>query len=310
MNMATVAPSSKIIDNIRVAGIVSPQKMKILAIFLVLGLIFPVIVIKIKDLLRYQIVSKEELEKITSVPVLGEIPRITPNEKVSINERTLISENGNDSFNEMIRLLRANLLFVINGNEKKVINVLSSISGDGKTFTSINLSMSLALIDKKVLLIDLDIRKPKLAKELGLDSKKGITLYLSGSMAKEELIKPSGLHPNLSVITAGAIPPNPNEILAKPLLDKLINELRGDFDFIFLDTAPLGLVSDGFLLSRLADVNLYIARSEYTPKKYLEDAGKYYKEGRIKSLYFILNSVNLDAAEYRYGFGKKYGYGY
>lgn len=310
MNMATVAPSSKIIDNIRVAGIVSPQKMIILAIFLVLGVLFPVVVINIKDLLRYQIISKDELEKITSAPVLGEIPKIIQNDKVSVNERTLITENGNDSFNEMVRLLRANLLFVINGNDKKVINVLSSISGDGKTFTSINLSMSLALIDKKVLLIDLDIRKPKLAKELGLDSKRGITLYLSGSMTKEELVKPSGLHPNLSVITAGAIPPNPNELLAKPLLDELIKDLRCDFDFIFIDTAPLGLVSDGFLLSRLADVNLYIARSEYTPKKYLEDAGRYFKEGKLKRLYFILNSVNMNAAEHRYGFGKKYGYGY
>ena len=250
------------------------------------------------------------MEKITSVPVLGEIPKVVRNEKLLVTERTLITENGNDSFNEMIRLLRANLMFVINGNDKKVINVLSSLSGEGKTFTSINLSMSLALIDKRVLLIDMDIRKPKLSKELGLSSKEGLTLYLSGSMAKEELIKPSGLHQNLSVITAGAIPPNPNELLAKPQLDELINDLRIDFDYIFIDTAPLGLVSDGFLLSRLADINLYIARSEYTPKKYLEDAGKYYMDGRLKRLYFILNSVNLDAAEYRYGFGKKYGYGY
>ena len=310
MNMATVAPSSKIIDNISVAGVVSPQKMTILLIFLILGTIFPIIVIKVKDLLRYQIVTKDELEKITSVPVLGEIPKVVRNEKLLVTERTLITENGNDSFNEMIRLLRANLMFVINGNDKKVINVLSSLSGEGKTFTSINLSMSLALIDKRVLLIDMDIRKPKLSKELGLSSKEGLTLYLSGSMPKEELIKPSGLHQNLSVITAGAIPPNPNELLAKPQLDELINDLRIDFDYIFIDTAPLGLVSDGFLLSRLADINLYIARSEYTPKKYLEDAGKYYKDGRLKRLYFILNSVNLDAAEYRYGFGKKYGYGY
>ncbi len=316
MNMATVAPSSKIIDNIRVAGIVAPKKMMILAIFILLGLMFPVVIIKVKGMLQYKIVSKEELEKITSIPVLGEIPRVVINDKFlltnnkTVTERTLITENGNDSFNEMVRLLRANLMFIINGKDNKVINILSSISGDGKTFTSINLAMSLALIDKKVLLIDMDIRKPKLAKELGLNSKEGMTLYLSRSMTKENLIKPSGLHPNLSVITAGAIPPNPNELLAKPLLDELINELRNDFDYIFIDTAPLGLVSDGFLLNRLADVNLYVVRSEYTPKKYLEDVDRHFKEGKLKRLYFILNSVNLDAAEYRYGFGKKYRYGY
>lgn len=155
MNMASVAPTSKIIDNIRVTGIVFPRKLMILGIFLVIGLIIPVIIIRVKELLRYQIVSKEELEKITTVPVLGEIPRVIRNAKDSqtddkvATERTLITENGNDSFNEMVRLLRANLMFVTNGKENKVINVLSSISGDGKTFTSINLSMSLAMIDKK-----------------------------------------------------------------------------------------------------------------------------------------------------------------
>ncbi len=118
-----------------------------------------------------------------------------------------------------------------------------------------------------MLIIELDIRKPKLAKILGLDSKKGVTLYLSGILDRNELVKPSGIHPNLYVITAGAVPPNPNEILSKSMLDELINNYKSEYDFIFLDTAPLGQVSDGFVLNRLADVNLYVARSGYTPKK-------------------------------------------
>ena len=304
MNMASVAPSSKLIDNIRIMGVVSPNKMIVGLIFLAMGLALPIIGIKIKDLLRYQISTKEELEELTSVPVLGEIPEISHTEYV------VIKENSNDNFSEMMRLLRANLLFLIDSKEKKVINMLSSISGDGKTFITINMAMSLVLLDKKVLIIELDIRKPKLSEYLGLDNKSGITLYLSGNLKKEELIKPSGVHPNLSVITAGAIPPNPNELLAKSLLDELVKDVRDDFDYIIIDTAPIGVVSDSFLLNRLTDVTLYVVRADYTPKKYIEDATMYYKEKKLTRMYFILNSVDLNAIAYRYGYGKKYGYGY
>lgn len=304
MNMTTVEPNSKLIDNIRVAGIVWPQKMKILLLSIIIGLLLPILGISIRDLLRYQLDSKEDLEKISSIPLLGEIPKIAHTQPV------MVKEGNSDSFNEMFRLLRANLLFVIDGKDTKVINMLSSISGEGKSFISINLAMSLALLDKKVLLIDLDIRKPKLAKTLGMENKQGITLYLSGYLDKQELIKPSGLHPKLSVITAGSIPPNPNELLAKPALDELIHEVRNEYDYIIVDTAPIGLVSDAFLLNRIADVNLYVMRAGFTPKKYVEDADIYFHKNRLKKMYFILNYVNLNGASYRYGLYKKYGYGY
>ncbi|WP_298653414.1 tyrosine-protein kinase [uncultured Proteiniphilum sp.] len=304
MNMTVVVPNSKFVDNIRVRGIVWPKNRLILLIFFGLALILPIIGITIRDLIRYQVESKEELEEISSIPLLGEIPRTTQTQAVALKE------DNHDSFNEMLRLLRANLLFVIDSKDKKVINMLSSISGEGKSFVSLNLAMSLALLDKKVLLVELDIRKPKLAKQLSLDNKQGITLYLSGYLDKQELVKPSGIHPNLSVITAGSIPPNPNELLAKPVLDELINDLRSEYDFIIVDTAPIGMVSDGFLLNRIADVNLYVTRAGFTPKKYIEDADRYFHENKLKKMYFILNSVNLNGAKYRYGFYKRYGYGY
>ena len=304
MNMASVEPNTKLIDNVHVMGVVWPNMMLIGLMALALGFIFPIAGIKIKDLLRYQISSKEELEELSSVPILGEIPR------TSNAEHIVIKENNNDSFSEMMRLLRANLLFVIDSKERKVINMLSSISGDGKSFVTINLALSLAMLDKKVLIVELDIRKPKLSEYIGLNNKKGITLYLSGNLDKEELVKPSDIHPNLSVITAGAIPPNPNELLAKPLLDELIAGFRNDYDFIILDTAPLGVVSDSFLLNRLADVNLYIVRADYTPKRYVEEAAKHFKDNKLSNMYFVLNSVNLNTIAYRYGYGKKYGYGY
>ncbi len=304
MNMTVVEPNSKLVDHIRVAGIVSPNNQLVLIIFLLLGLILPFIGITVKDLLRYQVDSKEDLEEISSIPLLGEIPKLSHTEIVAVKE------NANDSFNEMLRLLRANLLFVVDSKDKKVINVLSSVSGEGKSFVSINLAMSLALLDKKVLFIELDIRKPKLAKELGLDNKYGMTLYLSGYMDKNELVKPSGLHPNLSIITAGSIPPNPNELLAKPALDELISDLKNEYDFIITDMAPVAMVSDAFLLNRIADVNLFIIRSGVTPKKYVEDADRYFEDKKLKKMYFILNSINLNRADYRYGRYKKCGYGY
>ncbi|MBF6598626.1 MAG: polysaccharide biosynthesis tyrosine autokinase [Fermentimonas sp.] len=304
MNMTSVEPNSKIIDNISVMGVVWPSIKLILLIALFVGVVLPIIAIKIKDLLRYQIDTKDDLEDISSIPVLGEIPK---SEKI---HGVAVKENSNDSFNEMIRLLRANLLFVIDGKEKKVVNMLSSISGEGKSFISLNLALSLALLDKKVIVVELDIRKPKLAKELTLENKQGITLYLSGFLEMSELIKPSGIHPNLSIITAGAIPPNPNELLAKSVLDDLIKKLRGEYDYIFIDTPPIGLVSDSFLLNRLADVSLYVTRSGYTPKKYIEDANKYFQDNKLNNMYFILNYVDLNGTDYRYALGKKYGYGY
>lgn len=304
MNMSAVAPSTKLIDTVRYAGPVAPRKKIILFSSLLIGLLIPVIGIKIRDLMRYQIENKEELEAFSTVPVLGEIP------KTDQTGNVLVKENSTDSFTEMVRLLRANVLFVMDDPDKKVINLLSSVSGEGKTFVTINLAISLALLDKKVLIIELDIRKPKLSEYMGIENKTGITLYLSGQISQSELVKPTGIHPNLSIITAGTIPPNPNELLAKPALDKLIDDLRQNFDYIVIDTAPIGVVSDSFLLNRLTDVTLYVVRAEFTPKKDIEDATILYKKKKLKNMYFVLNDVDLTKHTYRYGYGKKYGYGY
>ena len=305
VNTSMIEPISKIIDNVRSSGSpVSPNKSIMLLISLIIGLVIPMGGIKIHDLLRYQIENKEDLEELTIVPVLGEIPKnIQPG-------NVIIKEHNTDSFTEMVRLLRTNLLFVMDGTEKKVINIVSSISGEGKTFVTINLAMSLAMLDKKVLLIGLDVRKPKLADYLGIDNKTGITLYLTGHLGIDQLIQPSGIHSNLSIILAGPIPPNPNELLAKPALDKLIAELRPQYDYILIDTAPLLVVSDSFVLNRFADVNLYVVRADYTPKKNIEDATNLFKHNKLNSLYFVLNGADKNKYSYRYGSGKKYGYGY
>lgn len=304
LNGAIVEPIAKLIDNVRSTGPVSPKKSMILLFSFVFGMVITIIGIRIHDLLRYQIDCKEELEEISSVPVLGEIPRTEQAGNL------IIKENNTDSFTELFRLLRTNLLFVMDSSDKKVINMVSGVSGEGKTFVTINLAMSLALLDKKVLVVGLDIRKPKLSEYLNITNDTGITMYLTGHLSMDKLIKPSGIHPNLSVITSGPIPPNPNELLAKPALDKLIAELRDQFDYILIDTAPVGVVSDSFSLNRFADVNLYVVRANFTPKKDIEDATVLFKSNKLSNMYFVVNDTDFTKKSYRRGYGKKYGYGY
>jgi len=305
LNMSVVEPIAKMIDNPGSSGSpVSPKKSIILIIALIIGFVIPIIGIMIRDLLRYQIENKEELEALSIVPVLGEIS------KTKGKENAIIKENSTDSFTELFRLLRTNLLFVLDSTEKKVINIGSSVSGEGKTFVSLNLGMSLALLDKKVIVIGLDVRKPKLAEYLSINNESGITLFLTGHLKKDQLIRPSGIHPNLSVITAGPIPPNPNELLAKPALDKLITELREQYDYIIIDSAPIGVVSDGFALNRFADVNIYVVRANFTHKRNIEDASNLFIHKKLKNMYFVLNDVDNNKAGYRHGLGKKYEYGY
>lgn len=305
LNGAVVEPIAKLIDNVGSSGApVSPKKPMIMMFFFVIGLIIPIIGIKMRNLMRYQIETKEELEEISNVPLLGEII------KSDLVGNVIIQENNTDSFTELFRLLRTNLLFVMDSSDKKVINMVSSVSGEGKTFVTINLAMSLALLDKKVLIIGLDIRKPKLADYLHLDNEIGITMYLSGHLTKDKLVRPSGIHPNLSVITSGPIPPNPNELLAKSALDELIVEYREQFDYIVIDTAPIGVVSDSFSLNRFADMNLYVVRADFTPKKNIADATELFKHNKLKNLYFVLNAADHSKKIYRQGYGQKYGYGY
>ncbi|MEI8271588.1 MAG: polysaccharide biosynthesis tyrosine autokinase [Paludibacter sp.] len=305
LNMSGVVPKAKLIDKASGGDSpVSPKSVLILFIALLIGFILPIVVITILDLLRFQIQNKDELEAMTEVTVLGEIPKSLQTGNI------IIQDNSTNRFTEMFRLLRANLLFVLNTPDKKVINVVSSVGGEGKTFISINLGISLAMLSKKVLIIGLDVRKPKLAEYLGINNVTGITLYLSGNMGKDKLIRPSGVHPNLSIITAGPVPPNPNEMMSVPMLDELIAECRQDYDYIILDTAPLDIVSDTFALNRFADISLYVVRAEYTPKRNIEDATKLFRMQKVKNMYFVLNASDYKKSNYRYGYGQKYGYGY
>jgi capsular exopolysaccharide synthesis family protein len=308
LSMTVVVPKAKVIDVARSSGNpITPRKMIVLFAALLLGLGLPVVVIFIREQLRFYIENKTELEKMSKVPVLGEIP------KSSELGNIVLHEHSTNTLAEMYRLLRTNLLFVLGTDHKKVLLVTSSVGGEGKTFMSINLGLSLAFLNKKVLVIGLDVRKPKLAEYLGMDNKTGITLYLSGHMSKEKLIRPSGVHKNLDVLPAGPIPPNPNELLARQELDDLIAHYRETYDYIILDSAPVGAVSDSYQLNRFADVCLYVVRAEYTHKQNIIDAEENHTLNKLNNMYFVLNASDVQKSGYRYGYrygyGKKYGYG-
>ncbi|MDP4276051.1 MAG: polysaccharide biosynthesis tyrosine autokinase, partial [Bacteroidota bacterium] len=306
LNTSTVTPKFKTIGYPRSNGVpVSPERDVIYLLAFLAGVLLPFTGVSIRNILHFTVENREELRKISSVPILGEIP------KSSQPNSIIIQENATDGFTEMFRLLRTNLMFVLNEPWKKVINVVSTIKGEGKTSIAINLALSLALLDKKVLILGLDIRKPKMGKFIGLDNMTGVTQYLSGQLPLTKLVRPSGIHPNLWAITSGPTPPNPNELLAKPALDELITLYRNQFDYIVIDTPPIGAVSDSLLLNRFADVNLYVVRADYTHKGDIQEANEVYNNQMLNNMYFVLNAADMrKSSSYRYGYRKRYGYGY
>lgn len=317
--LAATSDNAKIIDAALASDApVSPNRKMIWLVALVLGLAAPVALIYLKELLRYKIEGRNDLEKLTTIPVLGDVSvsRDSKSEKRTV----VVHENSNDLMAETFRGIRTNLQFVLDGPEKKVIQFTSSTSGEGKTFVSSNLAASMALLGKKVVLIGLDIRKPRLAEMFNLsDYKKGITIFLSGDADDKQLlfeqIMPSGVNKNLDILPAGIIPPNPAELLSRKNLDKAIEYLKEVYDYVILDTAPVGLVADTLIISRVADATVYICRADYTPKSDLKLANSLFKENKLKNMSIVLNGIDMTKRKYGYyyGYGQygKYGrYGY
>lgn len=320
--LAATADNAKLIDAaLANDGPVSPNRKMIWLIAFVIGIAIPIVFIYLKEVLRYKIEGRNDLEKLTKVPVLGDVAMShgIKNEKHAI----VVRENANDLMAETFRSIRTNLQFILDGPQKKVIQFTSSTSGEGKTFVSSNLATSMALLGKKVLLVGLDVRKPRLAEMFNLaDYKKGITIFLSGDANDKTLlfdqIMPSGVNKNLDILPAGIIPPNPAELLSRKNLDKAIEYLKEVYDYIILDTAPVGLVADTLIISRVTDATVYICRADYTPKNDLNLVNTLYREEKLKNMSIILNGIDMTKRKYGYyyGYGKygsgsygRYGYG-
>ena len=319
--LAATANNAKIIDEAIADDIpVFPKRGIIYLVALVLGFVIPVAVIFLIDLTKFRVEGHADVEKLTSVPIVGDIP--LTNEKNAKDGSIAVFENQNNLMSETFRNIRTNIQFMLQ-NDRKVILVTSTVSGEGKSFTSANLAISLSLLGKKVVIVGLDIRKPGLNKVFNLSSKeKGITQYLANpEMDLMSLIQQSDVNKNLYILPGGTVPPNPTELLARDGLDKAIEILKKNFDYVILDTAPIGMVTDTLLIGRVADLSAYVCRTDYTHKAEYTLINELYHEKKLPNLCTIINGVDLKRRKYgyyygygkygkHYGYGKRYGYGY
>ncbi len=302
--LAASTPKGKIVDEaFAYNDPVAPNKMIVVAMGLFFGLMLPVLWLYMKSLMSNKFDSIESLGRLTSLPIIGEICH----SRRAKDNPIVVSETSTRPIAELFRLLRSNLqfMFPIKSSEiGQVAMVTSSCSGEGKTFVSMNVAESLALLNKRVVLVGLDIRLPMLAQNLGLPSSPGVTNYLSGAVDDvESLINHSS---NCDVIVAGPVPPNPSELLLSNRIDQLITELRKRYDYVILDSAPIGLVSDTFSLSKYSDVTLYVSRANYTKKSFIKYLNSVVERGQLKNVAVVVNDTNPKLSHgYGYGYGSK-----
>jgi tyrosine-protein kinase Etk/Wzc len=277
----------------------APKKSVIFLFALFAGTLLPVIVMFIRDLLNDKVQTKEDITKRTVVPVIGEISQVTGESILAV------SSSSRSAISEQFRALRTNLSFFLRDKNEKVILLTSSMSGEGKSFISINFGNVLALSGKKVLLMELDLRKPGLSVKLNLQNNLGFTNYvISEDLTSKEIVKASGIHPNLFIVTSGPLPPNPAETLMNARVGKLIAELRAEFDYIIVDAPPVGIITDAQLLSPFADMCLYLVRQEYTTKVQMSIVQDLYESAKMKKLGIVVNGIK---AQKGYGYGAGYG---
>ena len=310
ITLAATANNGRIIEKpLADRAPVSPKKPIIALAALVLGLGLPVGFVYLRDLLKYKIETREDVEKITDVPIIAELPTATRPEHGAI----VIRENHNNIMEEMFRGLRTNLLFVLEKNQK-VILFSSTQPGEGKSFVAGNTAVSLAFLGKKVVIVGMDIRKPGLNKVFNLSRRaEGITNYLSDpeNVNLFDMIQKSDISDNLDILPGGPVPPNPTELVARKVLDKAIELLKEKYDYIILDTAPIGMVTDTAIIGRVADACVYVCRADVTPKAGYEFINVLKRGKKFPKLVTVINGIDMSKRRnsYGYGYGRKYGYG-
>ncbi len=296
LSLAMATPNAKIIDRADFSP--SPVKPKIPVILLaalLLGVIIPVAIIYIRDLFDTKIHTKDDLTRVIKAPFIGEIP-------VSKSDEPLPVQNLRSGIAEKFRVVASNLSFITEGRKNPVILVTSSVSGEGKSFFTQNLALSMATSGKKTLLIDLDIRKSVMAKKLELHPEKGVAIYLSDpETTVKDIIDTSGVfHKNFHFIPTKYFPPNPAELLASERLDRLFEVVREEYDCVIVDSAPIGLVADAYRLNQFANATIYVTRADYTHKNMLLEIQELYRNKKLHNMTVVLNGANPSG---RYGYG-------
>jgi len=308
LSSASTISNSKVVEPASGSGVpISPDKKKIYTFYAMLGLLIPAAIIALREFLQDKVNSRQDVEKHTDTPILGEIGHSEGENSLVVvkNSRRLISEQ--------FRIIRTNLQFLIGQKERPVIMVTSSFSGEGKSFVSTNMGAVMALSGRKTVIMEFDIRKPKIVSGLDLKRKMGITNYLIGKAGFEELLVKVESVEGLYVIPCGPIPPNPAELLLDPRLDELMKEVKEHFEVIIMDTAPVGLVSDATNLRKFADCTLYIVRQGHTFRNQVTMIDDLYINRKLPGLCLLLNDISDKSSYYGggyYGRGYYAGYGY
>lgn len=319
ISLAATADKGKLIDEPLFEGKVSPKTFLILLAALLLGILIPAFLIWLRSWFRYKVEGHDDVANLTTLPIVADVA--VASEQAKGEAGIAVQPDSNTQIDEIFRSLRTNIQFMLKGNEK-VIMFTSASSGEGKTFNAANLAMSFALLGKKVVLCGLDIRKPALGRLFNVSDRVsgGITSLLTMEQVAEKDVKSqivaSGLNPNLDLLLAGPIPPNPTELLARDSFGEVVAILRQLYDYVIFDTAPVGLVSDTIQIGKQADVTVFVCRADYTPKSALNILNDLSAEGKLPNPCVILNGIDMSKRKYGYyyGYGRyghlgRYGYG-
>ena len=312
INLAITSSSIKVVDYALTSySPVSPKKGTYYFVAILVGLLIPFLILYVSFLMDDKLHTKDDVLKLTKNKIiLSEIPHIESDVKItSINDRTILGES--------FRILRTNLTYIFPLQKEHIgqtIMITSTIKGEGKTFTALNLATSFSIMNKKVLLIGADMRNPQLHNYLTIKKNElGLQDYLSSmSIDWNGIVKKSQLdNDNLDIILSGTIPPNPAELLSNGRLEKLINEAKKEYDYIIIDTAPTLLVTDTLVISQLVDTTLYVVRADFTPKMILEFSVNLSDKGKLKNMAYVINNVGSNYKGYAsYGYNYKYNYAY
>ena len=303
--LSVTTPSAKIIDSPITSGMIFPRRTYTYMMCLSWGLIFPFIIIGIRELLNYKLTREEEIRRFSEIPVIISIPVVKTKTPI------VVTSHATTAIVERFRLLRTNLQFILDSPEKKTILITSTISGEGKTFIAINLALTFSL-KYKTILVGLDIRRPRINNYLNLPKQMGLLSFLTGEETDlNNLIHRNINDTNLDALISGVIPLNPNELLIEQTLDVMFKKLCEQYDYIIVDSSPVGSVSDAFLLNRISNVSLFVVRNDLTPKSAISLANVIYEEKRLNNINLILNGFSGGKGRYGYGYGYGYGgYGY
>lgn len=318
ISLAATADKGKLIDNPVYAGKVSPKNSMVLLIAFILGLAVPACILFLIEFFRYKIEGHNDVAKLTKLPIIADVAVASARAKTKAD--IVVHENKNNLMEEIFRTLRTNLQFFLKEHDK-VVMFTSTTSGEGKTFIASNVAISFALLGKKVILVGLDIRKPRLAELFEIDDyHHGITNLLikddvNWNDVKAQIV-PSGINDNLDILMAGPVPPNPGELVTRASLEDTIETLKEHYDYILLDTAPVGLVTDTLALGRVSNATVYVCRADFTAKSSFGLINSLSIEKKLPNMCMVLNGVDLSKKKYGYyyGYGRygkygKYGYG-